>query len=100
MIEHLQRYPWVLPIYRYQSQDHLIDDIDREVISVAERKREELLRRWQTLRTQPALDWYLTRNANRRPPRAACGASGARAGEASSPRASTSTGNGEADAQP
>ena len=42
MFEHFRRYPWVLPIYRYDSQDQLIADLSERVIRPAEIKVQEL----------------------------------------------------------
>ncbi len=38
MFEHFQRYPWVLPIHEYTSQDQLIAELPEKVISPAEAK--------------------------------------------------------------
>lgn len=42
MFEHFQRYPWVLPIHEYESQDQLIADLTEKVIKPAEAKVVEL----------------------------------------------------------
>ena len=45
MFEHLTRYPWVLPVYRYRSERALLASLDEKVIAPAERKAKELLKR-------------------------------------------------------
>src|SRR5262249_52954897 len=42
MFEHNARYPWVLPLYRYETQDQLIAALGEKVIEPAERKALEL----------------------------------------------------------
>jgi hypothetical protein len=42
MIEHLQRYPHVLPTFRYESQDDLIAQLAKKVIDPAEKKALEM----------------------------------------------------------
>jgi hypothetical protein len=42
MFEHVARYPWVLPLYRYQTGDQLIAALGEHVIEPAERKALEL----------------------------------------------------------
>jgi hypothetical protein len=42
MFEHYARYPWVLPLYRYETQDQLIAALGEHVIAPAERKALEL----------------------------------------------------------
>ena len=42
MFEHYARYPWVLPLYRYETQDQLIAALGEHVIEPAERKSSEL----------------------------------------------------------
>jgi len=37
MFEHYMRYPWVLPLHRYETQDQLITDLGEQVIGPAER---------------------------------------------------------------
>ena len=36
MVEHLLRFPWVLPVRRYANPSELIDGIDRLIIEPAE----------------------------------------------------------------
>ncbi len=38
MFEHFQRYPWVLPIYRYTNIDDLLDNIVVKIINPAEKR--------------------------------------------------------------
>ncbi|MBZ0320942.1 MAG: pentapeptide repeat-containing protein [Anaerolineae bacterium] len=42
MFEHFRRYPSVLPLHEYESQDQLIAELPEKVIEPAERKVEEL----------------------------------------------------------
>jgi hypothetical protein len=42
MFEHYTRYPWVLPIHRYDTQDQLITALGKQVIEPAERMAFEL----------------------------------------------------------
>lgn len=42
MFEHYARYPWVLPLYRYETQDQLIAALGEQVIEPAERKALEM----------------------------------------------------------
>jgi len=42
MFERYARYPWVLPVYRYETPDHLISALGEQVIEPAERKASEL----------------------------------------------------------
>ncbi len=42
MFEHFQRYPWVLPIHEYDSQDQLLAELSEKVIAPAEAKVIEL----------------------------------------------------------
>jgi hypothetical protein len=42
MFEHFRRYPWVLKLYRYRSQEQLIANIGEGVIRPAEAKVLEL----------------------------------------------------------
>jgi uncharacterized protein YjbI with pentapeptide repeats len=42
MFEHYARYPWVLPLHRYETQDQLIADLSEQVIKPAERMAFEL----------------------------------------------------------
>jgi hypothetical protein len=42
MFEHYARYPWVLPLYRYETPDQLIAALGEQVIEPAERKALEL----------------------------------------------------------
>jgi Pentapeptide repeats (8 copies) len=42
MFEHYARYPWVLPLYRYETRDQLIAALGEHVIEPAERKASEL----------------------------------------------------------
>lgn len=42
MYEHFERYPWVLPLYKYKSQKQLLSVIKEKIIDPAERKVEEL----------------------------------------------------------
>jgi hypothetical protein len=42
MFEHYTRFPWVLPIHRYETQDQLIIVLGEQVIEPAERMASEL----------------------------------------------------------
>ncbi|MBV6441373.1 MAG: pentapeptide repeat-containing protein [Haliscomenobacteraceae bacterium CHB4] len=42
MFEHWRPYPWVLPIYEYENEGHLISTLSAEVIEPAERKVQEI----------------------------------------------------------
>ena len=42
MFEHFQRYPWVLPVHRYDTPTHLLADLTDRVIGPAETKVLEL----------------------------------------------------------
>jgi hypothetical protein len=42
MFEHYARYPWVLPLYRYETTDQLIAALGEHVIELAERKALEM----------------------------------------------------------
>jgi hypothetical protein len=42
MFEHYARYPWVLPLYRYETQDQLIAALGQKVIEPAELKALEM----------------------------------------------------------
>jgi hypothetical protein len=44
MFEHFRNYPWVLPLFRYRDQEHLLVSLEEQVIGPPER-RAELLRR-------------------------------------------------------
>ena len=35
MFEHWESYPWVLPIFHYQDQQHLLDNLEAQVIAPA-----------------------------------------------------------------
>ena len=41
MFEHFKRFPWVLPIYRYQDQASLLAELEMQVIAPAEAKARE-----------------------------------------------------------
>jgi uncharacterized protein YjbI with pentapeptide repeats len=47
LVEHWQRYPWVLDTYRYQNQESFLATLKAGVITLAESKVEELRSRWQ-----------------------------------------------------
>jgi hypothetical protein len=42
MFEHLKRYPWVLPIHRYDDQEALLAGLEEKVIAPAMAKANEL----------------------------------------------------------
>jgi uncharacterized protein YjbI with pentapeptide repeats len=42
LFNHIQRYPWVLPLYRYENQDELLAALEEKVISPAEAKANEI----------------------------------------------------------
>jgi uncharacterized protein YjbI with pentapeptide repeats len=54
MFEHYQRYPWVLPLYEYETRDQLIAALNEQVIEPAERKALELR---SGARPIPTLEW-------------------------------------------
>jgi hypothetical protein len=56
MFEHYTRYPWVLPIYRYKTQDQLIADLGEQVIGPAERMAFELRPGAQTVLRKNSTD--------------------------------------------
>jgi len=41
MFEHFRRYPWMLPVFRYESPEHLLSSLDAEVIGPSEVKAKE-----------------------------------------------------------
>ena len=42
MFEHFKHFPWVLEVYRYKNQEHLIASLSEHVIAPAEAKAKEL----------------------------------------------------------
>lgn len=42
MYEHLERYPWVLPLYEYESQEQLLQVLKEKIIDPAEQKSLEV----------------------------------------------------------
>ena len=45
MFEHFTRFPWVLPVYHYTDQAHLLATLKGQVIEPAEQKARELAKR-------------------------------------------------------
>ena len=45
MFEHFTRFPWVLPVYHYIDQAHLLTTLKEQVIEPAELKAQELAKR-------------------------------------------------------
>jgi hypothetical protein len=45
MFEHFTSYPWVLPIYRYESERALLASLVKKVITPAEKKAKALRKR-------------------------------------------------------
>lgn len=43
LFKHIKRYPWVLPVYHYDSQDTLLANLKERVIDPAEAKARELI---------------------------------------------------------
>ena len=41
-LSHLTKFPWVLPIFEYEGQEHLLANLDQSVVSPAEVKVQEL----------------------------------------------------------
>lgn len=42
MYEHWKKYPWVLPLFRYDNVQHLLTAIDEKIVGPAERRRQAL----------------------------------------------------------
>ncbi len=42
MFERFRHYPWVLPLYEYESQEQLIEVLREKVIGAAEQEAKEL----------------------------------------------------------
>jgi uncharacterized protein YjbI with pentapeptide repeats len=57
MFEHYARYPWVLPLYRYETRDQLIAALGEQVIEPAERMALQLR---SGARPIPTLQWKPT----------------------------------------
>jgi hypothetical protein len=47
MFEHWARYSWVLPVYKYKNEEHLISNLKKRVIKPAEKKLREIRKRKQ-----------------------------------------------------
>jgi hypothetical protein len=45
MYDHIKRYTWVLPLFEYESQKTLLQDLELRVIAPAEEKAKELTRK-------------------------------------------------------
>ena len=45
MYDHIKVYPWVLPLFEYQSHETLLSDLQQKVIAPAEEKAKELTRK-------------------------------------------------------
>jgi len=45
MFEHWQRFPWVLPVYRYESDKELIGSLNMQIIRPAEQRVLEMRKR-------------------------------------------------------
>ena len=45
MYDHIKRYAWVLPLFEYESQKTLLQDLESNVIALAEEKAKELTRK-------------------------------------------------------
>jgi uncharacterized protein YjbI with pentapeptide repeats len=45
MFDHIKRYPWVLPVYRYIDEISLLQSLHEKVITPAEQKAQELAKR-------------------------------------------------------
>jgi hypothetical protein len=45
MYEHIKRYAWVLPLFEYESEKKLLQDLELKVIAPAEEKAKEQTRK-------------------------------------------------------
>ena len=67
MFEHYQRYPWVLPVYEYDSVAGLLESIDEKVIAPVEKILVELRSQRDDL-PRAALDGEHEQDEQRIPP--------------------------------
>jgi len=55
MFEHLERYPWVLPVVEYPSLPVLVDALEKSIIEPAERKTQQQIQHAPTSRPRVVL---------------------------------------------